>query len=583
MADAPDFQAQLDRVHEHLKQRARDLATLPTIARPDLIELALREAPADLPGAGLGLQETTTHLLETICPALAPGQAGPRFFGLVTGGVTPAAQLADMLVSSYDPCVQEATVSVALEDLTLRYLLSLLSLPRARFTHNTLTTGATASNVLGLCLGRDWTVARIQRTRHSRAGWSVPEDGFGAVEVDVFVSDAHASVKKAAALAGIGRRNVIDLGDRVKEERGYLACFDLERLEACLRRNEHAGRASIVVVSFGEVNTGALASDTPAVRGLCDRYHAHLHLDAAFGAFAILDPSFAHYAPHLALADSITSDAHKWLNVPYDCGLFFSRRIAFEGDAAAGAEPGTASLFELTGPGASAPAYLAGSRKSAEGERVDFPLLEESRALPSPLFMGIENSRRFRALPLYASLLSLGASGYADLVQRNIAFARRAEAYLRAHPAFEVLTPEWPEPVGSAAENESTALVDPRPAADPSDPWRFRPLNIVLFAPSPLAPSTYLPSSGPSGAAKFLAKLNESREGFFTGTVWRGRAAVRMAVSNGMTGTAAGRSQGSDAERDWEAKGASEEKKGQDSGERDWEVVRGIFERVAKG
>lgn len=206
--------------------------------------------------------------------------------------------------------------------------------------------------------------------------------------------------------------------------------------------------------------------------------------------------------------------------------------------------------------------------------------------------MGIENSRRFRALPLYASLLSLGASGYADLVQRNIAFARRAEAYLRAHPAFEVLTPEWSEPVGSAAENESTALVDPRPAADPSDPWRFRPLNIVLFAPSPLAPSAYLSSSGPSGpsgAATFLAKLNESREGFFTGTVWRGRAAVRMAVSNWMTGTGAGTTAaegaaatGAEEDRREETDGR-EEKVGRDSGERDWEVVRGIFERVAKG
>lgn len=94
--------------------------------------------------------------------------------------------------------------------------------------------------------------------RHGEPNWSVPEDGFGGVEVDVFVADAHASVRKAAALAGIGRRNVIDLGDRAKEEAGYLGCFDLEKLEAKLRASDEEGRASIVAVSFGEVNTGSV-------------------------------------------------------------------------------------------------------------------------------------------------------------------------------------------------------------------------------------------------------------------------------------------------------------------------------------
>ncbi|KWU42050.1 PLP-dependent transferase [Rhodotorula sp. JG-1b] len=486
--------------------------------------------------------ETTTHLVDTICPALMPGQAGPRFYGLITGGVTPAAHLADMLVSSYDPCVQvhwpEATASVAIENLTLAYLLSLLSLPAEIFTQNTITTGATASNILGLALGRDWTVARIQRTRRGHADWSVPEDGLGGVEVDVLVADAHASVKKAAAIVGIGRRSVIDLGDREKEERGYLGSFDLERLEERLKRNDELGRASIVAVSFGEVNTGAIASDTPAVRALCTRYHAHLHIDAAFAAFAPLNPSFAHYGPHLALADSITSDAHKWLNVPYDCGLFFSRKmpiVDLEGEA---------SLFALTGPGANAPAYLASAAAAktakVETREAEFPLVEASKALPSPLFMNIENSRRFRALPLYASLLSLGKNGYASLVQRNIAFARLAEQYLRSHPAFDVLTPE---PLSSSSD-------------EADDPWRFQVLNIVLFAPS----TTNGPRRFINDPDSFLRELNETRECFFTPTVWRGRKAVRMAVSNWMTGLGV-----DDLEE-------SEE----------WKVVKGVFERVAK-
>lgn len=146
-----------------------------------------------------------------------------------------------------------------------------------------------------------------------------------------------------------------------------------------------------------------------------------------------------------------------------------------------------------------------------------------------------------RALPIYASLLSLGKEGYASLVQRNIAFARCAETYLRAHPAFDVLTPARP------------ALPD----TEAEDPWQFRTLNIVLFAPSDQAPERYR-----SDPDSFLRALNETRECFFTPTVWRGRKAVRMAVSNWMTGLGANDAEG---------------------GGREWEVVKGVFERVARG
>lgn len=157
------------------------------------------------------------------------------------------------------PRRQEQTISVALEALTLSYLLSLLDLSPMVFTHNTLTTGATASNLLGLCVGRDWTVARVkQAQRHE--GWSVPEDGMGGVEVDVLVVDAHASVRKAAALAGLGRRSVVQVGDAEAEKEGRLVCMDLRRLEERLTDNVAKGRGSIVVTSFGEVNTGCASS-----------------------------------------------------------------------------------------------------------------------------------------------------------------------------------------------------------------------------------------------------------------------------------------------------------------------------------
>lgn len=147
---------------------------------------------------------------------------------------------------------------------------------------------------------------------------------------------------------------------------------------------------------------------------------------------------------------------------------------------------------------------------------------------------------RSRALPLYASLLSLGKNGYASLVQRNVAFARLAERYLRSHPAFDVLTPE---PTASSSDKTD-------------DPWHFRVLNIVLFAPC----ATNGPRRFMNDPDSFLRELNETRECFFTPTVWRGRKAVRMAVSNWMTGS------------------------GVDSLEesKEWKVVKGVFERVAK-
>jgi glutamate/tyrosine decarboxylase-like PLP-dependent enzyme len=153
--------------------------------------------------------------------------------------------------------------------------------------------------------------------------------------------------------------------------------------------------------------------------------------------------------------------------------------------------------------------------------------------------LGVILLTRSRALPLYASLLSLGKNGYASLVQRNIAFARLAEQYLRSHPAFDVLTPE-----PSSASSSDT------------DPWRFQVLNIVLFAPS----TTNSPWRFIDDPDSFLREMNETRECFFTPTVWRGRKAVRMAVSNWMTGLGV-----EDLEE-------SEE----------WKVVKGVFERVAK-
>lgn len=123
-----------------------------------------------------------------------------------------------------------------------------------------------------------------------------------------------------------------------------------------------------------------------------------------------------------------------------------------------------------------------------------------------------------RALPLYASLLSLGFDGYRSLVRRNVSFARQVDTYLRSHSSYDVLTPT---PDNSTVSNSLS----------------FKVLNIVIFAPSPSAPARYrqATSDNPDPAATFLASLNSTNEIFVTGTTWRGRKAVRIAVSNWMT------------------------------------------------
>ncbi|BGP28200.1 hypothetical protein JCM10295v2_007187 [Rhodotorula toruloides] len=542
--DRPSHRTQLARVHAHLSQRIDHLASLPAQATKKAIERGLQQSARDLPAEGKGLQATITHLLDDIAPGLMPGQAGPRCFGLVIGGVTPAAQIADQLVGAYDPCVQvhwpESTLSVAIESRTISYLLQLLSLPSSTFTQNTLTTGATASNVLGLALGRDFSVASVKAAQGFER-WSVSEDGMGGVQVDVFVVDAHASVRKAAALVGLGRKSVVECA-----KEGELGLFDLERLEERLTSNWEIGRASIVSVSFGEVNTGYINPQTPSLRTLCNRFHAWLHLDAAFSAFATLSPLFAHYKPHLALADSITSDAHKWLNVPYDCGLFFARpREVTAGEG----EGRMVGLWEVTGPGkAGGPAYLAQMASEKGSEEVEYPFIDESKTLPSPLFMGIENSRRFRALPLYASLLSLGSLGYTSLITRNILFAHRFSAFLSSHPGYKLLTPP---------------SAPPTPESLAEEPWSYRTSNIVLFGLSlspKHTPERFLAHRDPNSL--LLNELNESGRTFWTGTVWRGQSGVRCAVSCWMTG--------------WTDVGEGEEEGNE------WEEVKGLLEGVVK-
>lgn len=398
----------------------------------------------------------------------------------MTGGTTPAALFADNVVSAYDQNVQVHlpghSIVTDVEYSALGLLLDLLRLDRSHWHYGTFTTGATASNLLGLACGREFVV----RTAAERKGVkivSVGESGLvevmlaaGVSGVQVLSTLPHSSLVKTAGILGIGRANVKSICREDDPLR-----FDLEKLDMELSR---ADKVSIIAVSCGEVNTGQFATyadDMLALRLLCDRYGAWLHVDGAFGIFGrVLDDdsefgSIRNGCKGVEVADSIAGDGHKLLNVPYDCGFFFCRH------------PNEAnSVFQNANA-----AYLNAGAGAGP-------------SIPSPLNIGIENSRRFRALPVYASLLAYGRDGYRRMLQRQIRLAKMITGWLFDHSEYAVL-----------------------PEARTKEQVVDRAYIVVLFA-----------AKDEKLNKELAAKINETSKMFVSGTAWQGRPACRIAISN---------------------------------------------------
>ena len=248
----------------------------------------------DLPDQGIGIQATTDHILGTIASALNRSSLSPNYYGFVTGGTTPAARVAENVVTLYDQNVQvhlpDETVSTIVESRALLLLLDLLRLDRTTWSERTFTTGATSSNILGLASGREYVINQAVRKCKSGSSRldnssfeSVGEHGIltasKAAEIDtiqILTTSPHSSLKKASSILGLGRSSVID----VTKGKEFLT-FDLEKTEALLKQPR---TLSIIVVSCGEVNTGAFATggfkDFQSLRSLCDKYGAWIHVDA---------------------------------------------------------------------------------------------------------------------------------------------------------------------------------------------------------------------------------------------------------------------------------------------------------------
>ena len=324
------------------------------------------------------------RVLDEIGSPATMAMAGPRFFGWVIGGSLPAALAANWLAAAWD---QNAGLFVAtpiatvLEEIALRWLLDALGLPAG--SGGAFVTGATVANFTALAAARHAVLARM--------GWDVEARGlFGAPEIQVVVGEeAHPSLIKSLGMLGMGRDRVV----RVPVDgQGRMRADALPKLRL----------PAIVCVQAGNVNTGAFDPATeiiPSARAA----GAWVHVDGAFGLWAAASPRYRHFAEGFAAADSWATDAHKWLNVPYDSGLAFVR-----------------SPEDLRAAMGLTAAYLP------QGEH-----REPSQYVP-------ELSRRARGVEIWAALKSLGRSGLAELVERCCACAKRFADGLTAM-GFEVL------------------------------------------------------------------------------------------------------------------------------------------------
>ena len=346
-----------------------------------------------LPDQGESPQRVIAELARAAEPGIV-ASAGPRYFGFVHGGSVPASVAADWLVTAWDQTGSMYVGSPAaavIEEAAAEWLCDVLGLPAGPDGMSVgFATGCTMANLTGLAAARNALLGR--------ANWDVEADGlYGAPALNVVVGDeAHASIFAALQMLGLGR-------DRVTR----IPADGQGRMRADALAEALAGLDGPVVVcaQAGNVNTGAFDPLEP-IGAACRAREAWLHVDGAFGLWAAASPTLRHLVAGVERADSVATDGHKWLNVPYDSGfVFVADRAAHR------------AAMTITG------SYLV----SAEGVARDgFDWVPES-------------SRRARGVPVYAALRSLGRAGVAAMIERCCALARRVAERLGARPGVEIL------------------------------------------------------------------------------------------------------------------------------------------------
>lgn len=379
----------LQKTHELAMEFLDGLDRRP-VGRPVDFAGLVESAGGPLPGEGEDPVCVIEHLAQSIDAGLV-ASAGPRYFGFVTGGAVPASLAADWLTGAWDQNgfnYATSPAAAAVEEAAARWLIELFGLPSG--TGVGFTTGCTMSSFAALAAARHALLRRL--------GWDVETQGlFGAPPVTVVVSDeSHVTIFAALQMLGFGR-------DRVRriptDPQGRMQLADLQGVL------EDVQDPVLVCAQAGNVNTGAF-DPLPEIADCVRDASGWLHVDGAFGLWAVASPAYRGLACGIESADSIASDCHKWLNVPYDSGLVFVR------DAAAHRAALTLSA-----------AYYGGY---PEEVRDNYNWVAES-------------SRRARGFTVYAALRSLGRRGIAEMIERCCALAQRMAERLSSGPSVQIL------------------------------------------------------------------------------------------------------------------------------------------------
>jgi glutamate/tyrosine decarboxylase-like PLP-dependent enzyme len=380
------------------------------------------------------------HLATACEPGLTAMPSG-RFYGMVIGGSHPAALAADWLTSAWDQNAGLARLTpaaTATEHVASAWLLDLLGLPAGGAVG--FVTGGTMANFTGLAAGRD----AVLRS----AGWDVGSRGLaGSPGVRVLVGEErHDTVDLALRYLGLGAPEAV-----AADVQGRLVVADLER--ALSERDT----PTVVCLQAGNVHSGGYDPFAEAIE-VAHRHGAWVHVDGAFGLFAAAAPAYRHLTAGVDGADSWATDAHKTLNVPYDCGIAIVRDPA--------------------------------AVKAAMGMHGDYLIHDEAG---DPFEKVPELSRRARSIPVWAVLAALGRRGVADLVEGMAGHAAEFARGITEIPGTELL-------------------------------------NDVVFT------QVCVSFGSDERTREVVARLLEDGEAWMSGSVWRGRAVLRISVSNWSTG-----------------------------------------------
>lgn len=348
-----------------------------------------------LPEEGLGALAALAQFNQRFEPTIV-ATTGPRYWGFVTGGSTPAAVVGDWLTSIYDQnsfaTQGQGDLSARIELETIQLLLDLFGLPKDFL--GGFVTGATLSNFTCLAVARQWLGKQL--------GKDFAKEGVSG-QLPVLTATPHSSAIKSLSLLGMGSSRYTKI-NVLPGNREAIDITDLEKQLAALN-----GQPCILLSSGGTVNTVDF-DDFRAIAQLKQRYHFWWHIDAAFGGFAACSPAHKHLLAGWEEADSITVDCHKWLNVPYESAVFFVKEKH--------------RLLQVeTFQNSNAP-YL--------GDPLDN--FSYMNFLP-------ENSRRLKALPAWFTLVAYGKEGYRKIVEDCIEHAQQLGAFVAESPYFELLAP----------------------------------------------------------------------------------------------------------------------------------------------